>query len=153
MRTRVPSLASISGLRIQHCCELWCRLQMRFGSRVAVAVPCSCSSNLTPSLGTSICHRHGPKKTDRQTDRQTERRKERKDPALLWLWHRLAAVALIQPLTWEPLYVAGAAIKRQKTKTKKKKQNKKTQNFLRSMPASGLYKLWRMGQLLPVGCQ
>ena len=24
MRTRVPSLASLSGLRIHHCCELWC---------------------------------------------------------------------------------------------------------------------------------
>ena len=24
MRTQVPSLAPLSGLRIQHCCELWC---------------------------------------------------------------------------------------------------------------------------------
>ena len=31
------------------------------------------------------------------------------DPALLWLWHRLAATALIQPLAWEPPYAAGAA--------------------------------------------
>ena len=30
--------ASFSGLRIQHCHELWCRSQMQFGSRVAVAV-------------------------------------------------------------------------------------------------------------------
>ena len=28
-----------------------------------------------------------------------------KDPALLWLWCRLAAVALVQPLAWEPPYV------------------------------------------------
>ena len=27
-RLRVPSLASLSGLRIQCCCELWWRLQM-----------------------------------------------------------------------------------------------------------------------------
>ena len=27
-----------------------------------------------------------------------------KDPELLWLWPRLAAVALIQPLAWETLY-------------------------------------------------
>ena len=33
----VPSLASLSGLRIRHCCELWCRLQTRLGSGVAVA--------------------------------------------------------------------------------------------------------------------
>ena len=24
------------------------------------------------------------------------------DPVLLWLWTRLAAIALIQPLAWEP---------------------------------------------------
>ena len=34
----VRSLASLSGLRIHHCHELWCSLQMRLGSRVAVAV-------------------------------------------------------------------------------------------------------------------
>ena len=27
-----------------------------------------------------------------------------RDPALLWLWRRLAATALIQPLAWEPPY-------------------------------------------------
>ena len=43
--------------------------------------------------------------------------------ALLWLWHRPAAVALIQPLAWEPPYVADAALKRQKTK-------KKTQEYV-----------------------
>ena len=39
------------------------------------------------------------------------------DPALLWLWCRLAATALIQSLAWEPPYAAGAALKdRQKEK-------------------------------------
>ena len=33
------------------------------------------------------------------------------DPALLWLWCRLIAVALIQPLAWEFPYVAGSALK------------------------------------------
>ena len=41
-----------------------------------------------------------------------------KDPALLWLWCRPAAVALIGPLAWEPTYAAGAALKRQKKKKK-----------------------------------
>ena len=41
-----------------------------------------------------------------------------KDPALLWLWHRPAAVALIRPLAWEPPYAAGAGLKRQKDKHK-----------------------------------
>ena len=35
---QVQSLALLSGLRIQHCCELWCRLKMQLGSCVAVAV-------------------------------------------------------------------------------------------------------------------
>ena len=38
MRLRVPSLALLSGLRIRHCHELWCTLQTRLGSGVAVAV-------------------------------------------------------------------------------------------------------------------
>ena len=37
MKTRVRSLALLSGLRIWHCCELWCRSQMRLGSGIAVA--------------------------------------------------------------------------------------------------------------------
>ena len=44
------------------------------------------------------------------------------DPALLWLWCRLAAVAPIQPLAWEHLYAMGAALK---TKRKKKKKTHK----------------------------
>ena len=31
------------------------------------------------------------------------------DPALLWLWRRPVAAALIRPLAWEPPYAAGAA--------------------------------------------
>ena len=37
-RLQVRSLPSISGLRIQHCHELWCRSQMWLRSRIAVAV-------------------------------------------------------------------------------------------------------------------
>ena len=33
------------------------------------------------------------------------------DLELLWLWRRLATVALIQPLAWELPYVAGVALK------------------------------------------
>ena len=64
MSIQVSSLASLSG--IQHCCELWCRSQTLLGSgiavAVAVAVASSYSSDLTPSLGTSICYGCGPKK-------------------------------------------------------------------------------------------
>ena len=53
-----------------------------------------------------------------QRCRELRRRSQaRLGPALLWLWHRLAAVAPIQPLAWEPPYAAGVAVqKRQKDK-------------------------------------
>ena len=38
MRMQVWSLASLSGSRIWHCSELWCRSQMQLGSGVAMAV-------------------------------------------------------------------------------------------------------------------
>jgi len=41
------------------------------------------------------------------------------DLALLWLWCRLAAVALIRLLAWEPPNVVGATLKRQKDKKRK----------------------------------
>ena len=68
MRTQVQSLALLSGLRIQHCCELWCGLQMRLGSCIAVAVASAggYSSSWTSSLGTSICCRCDPKKTKKK---------------------------------------------------------------------------------------
>ena len=50
------SLASLSGLGIRHCHELWCRPQTWLRSWVAVAVVEAgrCSSDATPSPGTSI---------------------------------------------------------------------------------------------------
>ena len=41
------------------------------------------------------------------------------DLALLWLWCRPAAVALIQPLAWEPPHDVGAALKKKKSKIDK----------------------------------
>lgn len=43
------------------------------------------------------------------------------DPALLWLWRRLAAIAPVQPLAWDPPYASGSGPRKGK---KKKKQNK-----------------------------
>ena len=37
---------------------------------------------------------------------------------MVWLWHGLAAAALIGPLAWELPYAVGTALKRQKNKTK-----------------------------------
>ena len=38
------------------------------------------------------------------------------DLALLWLWYRPAAVALIRLLAWEPPYAAGMALKEKRKK-------------------------------------
>ena len=40
------------------------------------------------------------------------------DLALLWLWRRPEAVALIHPLAWELLYFEGAALKKQTKQNK-----------------------------------
>ena len=50
------------------------------------------------------------------------------DPLLLWLWCRLAAVALIRPLAWEPPYAAGVALKNQKKKKKRIRDAKETRS-------------------------
>ena len=68
MRLWVLSMASISGLRIPSCPELWRRLQTR-GSDPALlwlVYASSCSSDLIPSLGISECHRCGPKKRQKK---------------------------------------------------------------------------------------
>ena len=68
MRLWVRSLAWLSGLRFWCCHELWCRSQtwLRSGVAAAVAQAGSDSSDLTPSLGTSMCSRCGPKKTKKK---------------------------------------------------------------------------------------
>ena len=45
-------------------------------------------------------------------------RRSGSDLALLWLWHRLAAIALIQHLAWESTYAADVALKKDKKKKK-----------------------------------
>ena len=68
MKTWVRSLAPLNGLRILHCHGLWCRSQAWLGSHIAVAVPQASgySSDLTSSLGTSICCWCSPKKTKKK---------------------------------------------------------------------------------------
>ena len=41
---------------------------------------------------------------------------------MLWLWRRPAATAPIRLLAWEPPYVTGVALKKDKKKKKKKKK-------------------------------
>ena len=73
MRTQIQSLASLSGLRIWHYRELWCRSQTQLRSLVAVAVAyaVSYSSNWTLSLGIFICRRCSPKQTKKKKGTET----------------------------------------------------------------------------------
>ena len=57
-----------------HGHELWCRSQTRLGSCIAVAVAeaGSCSSDSTPTLGTSMCHRYNPKKQKKEKEKRNQ---------------------------------------------------------------------------------
>ena len=77
MRMQVRSLASLSRSGIWRCCDLWCRSQIQLGLDPALLWLQRRQAwfigrhDSTPSLGTSICHRCGPKKQKKQ-----EREKE-----------------------------------------------------------------------------
>ena len=45
------------------------------------------------------------------------------DLALLWLWRRLAAIALIRPLVWEPPNATVVALENDKRQKEKEKNN------------------------------
>ena len=73
---RVRSLASLSGLRIRRCREPWCGSQTWLGFRVALALVQArgCSSDSTPSLGTSMCRGGAALKK-----KEKEKKKKNKD--------------------------------------------------------------------------
>ena len=79
MRTKVRSLAFLSGLRIWRCRELWCRSQKQSRSFIAAAVMQASSYRFDwiPSLGTSICHGCGPKNTRQNKTKQNKKEKEK----------------------------------------------------------------------------
>ena len=60
------------------------------------------------------------------------------DSTLLWLRCRLAAAAPIRPLTWEPPYAMGGALKRPKKKNLKQKTHNSSYAF-QLHPLSQLY--------------
>jgi len=57
------------------------------------------------------------------------------DPALLWLWHRLVATALIRLLAWESPYTVGVAQEMAKRQKKKKKEEEANAIFDKLQPA------------------
>ena len=52
-----------------------------------------------------------------------------KDLALLWLWCRRGAVAVIGLIAWEPPYGTGAALKRQKKKKRERYESPRIKNL------------------------
>ena len=56
------------------------------------------------------------------------------DPALLWLWRRPVATALIRPLAWEPPYATGAA--QEMAKRQNKNNNNKNPQWDVNIPAN-----------------
>ena len=51
------------------------------------------------------------------------------DPLLLWLWHRPEAIALNEPLAWDPPYAAGVALKDKKRHTHKMEHSQQKFNI------------------------
>ena len=66
-------------------------------------------------------------------------RRRHSNLVLLWLWHRLAATALIRPLAWELPYAAGVALEGQKNNNNKK--NGLGKGILRKMRSEA--RVWR----------
>ena len=56
------------------------------------------------------------------------------DPVLLWLWCRLAAVAPVRSLAWEPPHAVGMALKSKKQKQKQTPENRYFQNAVLILP-------------------
>ena len=101
MRMWVWSLALLNRLRIWYYCKLWCRSQTWLRSDIAVAVAQagSCSSDSTPSLGTSICLTCGPIK-------------KRKEPFLgNWAVRKKAGAPTVAQQDWQCLESAGTQVR------------------------------------------
>ena len=106
MRLPTWSLVLLIGLSIWHCCVLWCRSQTQLRSYIALAVAkaFSCSSDLIPSLRTSICSGCGPKK-QKQTNKQTNKKKTKADPRgwsffVIWLLDSPVLHPIYTQLPW-----------------------------------------------------
>ena len=76
MRTWVQSLLLLSGLRIQHCHELWCRSQTGLGPCIAVAVVQAGSSAPIQALAWEFSYAEGMA-LKKDKEKKEKRRKER----------------------------------------------------------------------------
>ena len=132
----VQSLASLNGLRIRRCHELWCRSQTRPRSCIAVAVAQvgSYRSDSNSSLGTSICHRHiwKTKKTKK------EKKKKKANLEVPWWYSSLriqachcCGLGLIPGPRTSSCCRCGQKKKKKKKKKGQKKKYLKINNLLK----------------------
>ena len=77
-------------------------------------------------MSCSVGHRHGS------------------DSELQWLWHSIAATASIQPLAWEPPYVAGVTLKTLNKQINTLGQKKASLYYLQN----AYFKLQELGYIL-----
>ena len=75
MRMQGPSLALISGSGIRHCLELWCRLQMRLRSYIAVAVAVAGSYSLIRLLAWELPYATGAALKRQKRKKESEQNK------------------------------------------------------------------------------
>ena len=88
MRLWVQSLASVSGLRIWHCLEMWCRSQTRLGSGIPVALVLlwlwcrlAATALIRPlAWEPPICHGRGPR------NGKKKRPQKKKAGSYPWPW-------------------------------------------------------------------
>ena len=73
MRMLVQSLALLSVLRIQHCYELWCRLQTWLGFCVAMAVVLDTAAAQIPHIAQEFPHGTGVALKKKKKKRKKEK--------------------------------------------------------------------------------
>ena len=101
-------------------------MRLRSGIAVPVMWASSFASNLTPSLGTSICCRCVPKKKERKKERKkrtNERKKEEKEKKKKRKENHLGVPAVCKPqvhLRFNPWHRNGRAAEKKGKKKKKK---------------------------------
>ena len=84
MRMCVQSLASLTGLRIRHCSELWWRPKMWLGSRVAVAPISPLAWEPPCAIGAAL---------------KSKKKKRKKESNECWWWYREIKIHI--PCWWE----------------------------------------------------
>ena len=76
---------------------------LKSGIAVAAVLAGSYSSNPTPRLGTSICHRYGPKKQASKKERKKKKKKDRNSISKKSMHPSIIAALFTIAKTWKQL--------------------------------------------------